>query len=244
MSQTHEFVCKFCGKFNVSDKHINLHFKDSNTSVAFFIDNQYLIALIPDYSSYSLYGKFVMLKRFIENEIPSYKLFKKCKAGNYSTFVKHIKKMRAIYYDLLFDDFFTSPYDEQRTLIFRNKGRDFLNSDLLHDTIGQMGKCIHPSFEKLFNRLLLPLILYFQDDPPKEEIKGVLEIEKESKESKQDVILETSSNEYQKVDEIHCIEEANKSSTLIENDHPSIGVNKNSGIDIGNPHSEKECSIS
>lgn len=100
-----EQKCKFCGKsVQKLEKHVNKHIEDANTPGATLKNNIYKCSLIKDYSSYTLYGKLCMLKKFMDIDLPDLELFQQYYLPrDYMNFYTSQKSIRNLYYKMMSD---------------------------------------------------------------------------------------------------------------------------------------------
>lgn len=143
-------LCNFCGNYFPSTHiffHTNLHIKESNTPIAILEANRYNLQLTNKYMSFTTYGRFAMLKKFIDIELPGYDIFKKCTLNaDYNTFLEEIEELRNLYYSILYSE--EKDFTSEIGCLF---------DECFHSCMAKLMKCINVTCMRLFSELVKSL---------------------------------------------------------------------------------------
>lgn len=148
-------LCKICNLYYFStqmDAHMDLHVRDANTPIAILRDGQYDVQLTRNYSGYTIFGQFSMIKKFVELPLPSGEMYKD--SSSYQRFVKDMKEIKRLYYSVLFDT-----EDDER---FLSNAHHVLTLDLFKTNMDKLTKCVDHACTVLLYRLTKPLIEHIQ----------------------------------------------------------------------------------
>lgn len=148
--------CTFCKEYippNKSLKHRQLHIKDINTPASVLKDGKYYMQYIDDYSNYTIYGMFAMLKKFIDIELPTQQMFNETsssRALDFRPFYSNIKDLKNVYFATLY-----SENDKQ----FLSNAQYVINGDLFKSCMKILDHFNNQGFKILRDRIVLDVAL-------------------------------------------------------------------------------------
>jgi hypothetical protein len=102
--------CRFCGKccpLTHIDFHLSQHLADCNDPAAVFRYERWVPKLLTDTSRFTVYGKFAMMKKFLDLPLPAKSVYKdKYTLFNdyYDTFVEHMIENRELFHSIMLSD--------------------------------------------------------------------------------------------------------------------------------------------